>query len=403
MQRRHIRLSHCPRRQRGAVALLAALSILILLTVMTIISAQISTVEQRVAGNELRERQAFEAAMTGYEHAMAYIAESGPDADDPGDAGYGTADTIAAPSTNPASRASVTGGGTYAVELCDPVAWSGWISGKTALEAATASCPRATKTSNGLERILIYARGWSDDSTGIRHIVSVLEKTPGVAEAPGYALTTHGTAAINGSGDVTNPEGTSTIWSGQTVTITNANFKTNILNTTGNIVETSNRDSFGLDVFQNDGSLATLTGDQFFANFFGTTPADFEANYATEVFSPGDIGDYDGAEREILWSDGDTSTSGNTTFGTADNPVILIINGDLDVAGNITVNGLLYVIGDMTGNGNTTVNGAVIVQGNTDITGSFDVVFNSSLLGNLGAVGRPVATPGSWKDWWKES
>ena len=388
--------SHNAYAQRGAASLLMALIILVLITGMTLISTQIYTLEQRTAGNELRQRQAFDAAMSGFERAMAYIEQNNGPVASPSDPPDGdVADTIAAPSTNPASRTSVSSGGNYAVEICDPD-----ISTYPLPSAPTGSCTAATHASNKLKRLLIYARGWSDDNTGVRNIIAVLERTPGLANAPGNPLTTSGTAAINGSGDVTNPEGHSTIWSGQTVTFTNANFKTNILSPGGtNIIETSNRDSFGPDVIQNDGNVATLTGDEFFANFFGTTPTNYKANYATTIFDSANIGSYDGATRQIMWAEGDASLSGNLTFGTAADPVILIVNGNLDSGGTVTVNGLLYVIGNLTGNGNTTVNGAVVVQGNVDVSGSFDIVFDSSLLNDLGSTGRAAVSPGSWKDW----
>jgi len=379
-------------RQQGAASLLMALVILVLITGMTLVSTEIYTLEQRVAGNELRQRQSLDAAMTGFERAMAYVEQNTtPDVD-----GNGVADSIAAPSTDPSNRVSVASGGNYAVEICDPDVVSHPLP-----STPTASCTAATYAANNFKRLLIYARGWSDDNTGVRHVVAVLERTPGVANAPSNPLTTHGTAAINGSGDVTNPEGQSTIWSGQTVTLTNANFKTNILSPSGSgqIVETSNRDSFGPDVVQNDGNLATLTGSEYFANFFGTDPTSYKNNYATSVFPAANIGTYDGAERQILWSEGNTSLSGNPTFGTAADPVILIIDGNMSTSGNVTVNGLLYVIGDMSGTGNTTVNGAVVVQGNVSMTGSLDVVFNSTLLGELGTSGRAAISPGSWKDW----
>lgn len=385
---------HGARRQRGAVTLLMALSVLVLITIMTLISSEIYTVEQRIAGNELRQRQALAAAMTGYEQAMAYISDNGsPDAD-----GNGTADAIAAPDSNPTSRTQITpsGNGNYAVEFCSPDVAT------NALPASpTATCTAATYAENQFKRVLIYARGWSDDNTAVRHIVAIAAKTPGLADAPGNPLTTQGTAIINGSGDITNPEGRSTVWAGQTVEFTNANFKTNILSPDGaGIVETSNRDTFGPDVVQNDGNLSTMTGDEFFASFFGSTPAVYKSSYVTDLFNGVDIGSHDGAVGEIMWSEGATSTTGNLTFGSAVDPVILIINGDFTTGGNVTVNGLLYVIGDMSGTGNTTVNGAVVVQGGAqNITGSFDVVFNSSLLGGLDKVGQATLSPGSWKDW----
>lgn len=379
-----------PNTQRGAVTLLASLSILMVITIMTLVSTEIYTVESRSSANQVRERQALEAAMTGFERAMAYINEnSGPDADcDMTDPNTCVADSIA----SPASPVSVTSGGSYAVEIC---------SATTSLPSdPTTACNAARYSYNKFKKLLIYARGWSDDGTGIRHIVAVTENAPGVANAPGNPLTTKGTAVINGSGDVTNPEGRSTVWSGQSVDFTNANFKTNILSPSGEgVIESSRAGNPGPDVIENDGNISNVSGDAFFANFFGTDPASYKQLYANHTFNSSDINSQDGTVGRSMWAEGDAAPSGNPVFGSADDPVILIINGNLDISGNITVNGLLYVIGDMNGTGNVTVNGAVVVQGSTDVSGSFDVFFDSDLLSGLGQVGQATVTPGSWKDW----
>ena len=108
--------------------------------------------------------------------------------------------------------------------------------------------------------ILIFAPGFIDEPCN-HH---------GQLDNPCDVTACIGRFFINGSGDVTNPEGRSTIWSGQSVDFTNANFKTNILSPDGaGIVETSNRNTFGPDVVQNDGNLSTMTGDEFFSSFFG--------------------------------------------------------------------------------------------------------------------------------------
>lgn len=379
------------RRQRGAITVLMALVSLLIITGATLMHAELAVNEQRNAANVERQKQAFEAAMAGYDYAMAYLQQNGPDAD-----GNATADALVAPAAARADRTALATGATYAVELCAPDI--------DALPSDPTSACSAPTGAGNLRRLLIWARGWSDDDTGVSQIVSTAARTPAMANTPRNPLTTKGTAVINGSGDVTNPESRTTIWSGQSVSFTNANFKTNIPSPhdPDTLVESSSQNKRGFDVIDNDGNLGTLTGDAFFANFFGTTPAVYRDTYATRVLDASDAGDMatlDGSTGEIIWLEGNASINGGTV-GSAAAPALLVVNGDLTSNGNVTVNGVLYVVGDADLGGNATVNGSLVVQGTSDVTGSLDVVFSSQLTSLAGtATGGFAAAAGTWKDW----
>jgi hypothetical protein len=371
------------------------LSVLVLLTILTLVSADVATVEQRTTGNVLRGRQAFEAAMTGYHRALSQLYET-----------KSVTTPVAPPSATPASRTAAPGGGTYAVEFCRIVLNAGVLVNPLPA-VATNACTPAVEAD---KRVIIYARGWSDDGTALHHVVAVAEKTPAFPKTPSNPLTAQGTAIINGSGDVTNPEGRLTVWSGKSAAFTNANFKTNILSPSGTgVIESSSLRQMGVDVAMNDGNLSNVTGDAFFTNFMGYPPLTYAESVGAVEFPAGEIGSHAGSASnlQVLWSEGDTRLSSTAEFGSPGNlasgvspePSVVIIDGNLEVAGNVTVNGVLYVVGNLTGNGNLTVNGAVIVQGNVDVTGSVDIVFNSLLLDIARNLGRGAAIPGSWKDW----
>ncbi len=66
-------LSGRPGHQKGAVTMISAVLILILLTEMIIYSVQVGVFEQRKSGNEMRQKQAFHAAETGIQQAQAYM------------------------------------------------------------------------------------------------------------------------------------------------------------------------------------------------------------------------------------------------------------------------------------------------------------------------------------------
>jgi hypothetical protein len=399
--------------QGGAATLLMVLGVLVLLTALTIVSGEVATIEQRTAGNELRARQAFEAAMTGFERALAHVSN-------PANATAPFDLTAAPPTASP--RVRVTDAdirhGTYAVEFCDASVAAGAL--QNPLPAPAVACAAGAP---GDDRRLIYARGWSDDGTGLHHIVAVVEKAPAFAGTPANPLTAKGSVSINGSADVTNPEGRLTIWAGNSVPFTNANFKTNILSPTGKneVIAGSSDRQAGIDVVANDGNLSNESDSDFFRNFMGYTPAAYRAAVAPQIIANGDIAAAEASSpNSVLWvadsnpGDGVTQdfsvnggefgvlpvgTPGDAGYQPA-RPTVMIIDGNFEVAGNLTINGLLYVRGNLTSHGNVRVNGAVIVEGKVENgTGSLDIVYNSLLLGGARGLGRAAVLPGSWKDW----
>ena len=65
----------------------------------------------------------------------------------------------------------------------------------------------------------------------------------------------------------------------------------------------------------------------------------------------------------------DISLSGHK-FGTSDNPLTVIINGNMSASDQLTVNGFLYVDGDVDSNAQLTVNGGLAVSGNMEQGGA---------------------------------
>lgn len=406
----------CRATQRGATTLITALAVLILLTILTLVSGLVATVEQRTAANDQRARQALEAAMTGYEHALAYLAApidlafpfNGLDRAPPG--------RNVSPLTLPQAQ-RLDGGGRYAVEFCDARVDPATGQLLSPLPPPGEPC---TAGSVAETRRVVYARGWGADGAALHHVIAVVDKAPAFAGTPGNPLVSRGLVGINGSGDVTNPEGRLTIWSGQDVTFTNANFKTNILAPTvtpgqaGEVIESSSLRQAGMDVVANDGNLSSKTGPEFFTNFMGYEPSAYAT--AVNATSTTNLTSYAGAssQNQIIWVTPPAGASTPYTFGLSGNPefgllgdvdtpsapTVIVVDGNLDVSGNVAINGLIYIRGNLTGHGNLTVRGAIIVEGRVDnLTGSVDVIYNSLLLGAARGLGRAAVLPGSWKDW----
>jgi FlaG/FlaF family flagellin (archaellin) len=357
-------------RERGAATLLVAVVLLISITLVVLTTAQTVVTEQRIIANEERAKQAFEAAAAGLSYGTGYFQTNGADAD-----GNDVIDTLlAAPNWTYVSGSS---GPSYRVRFVQVDAGS-------------------------LDRVTIEAQGRSDDQSAIRSMSETISGTPAVANAPGNPLTSRGFVDLKGSGTITNLESNMTIWSGDSIDVTGNSPKTVIKHPLADGgIESTNKNNKGLDIVDNDPSLSTLTDDEFFQNFLGLTPADYKDSVARTVVDPDttSMSSLDGEKATVIWVDGDARFTSNTTIGTADDPVILIVDGLMEGAGNVTVNGVLFVTGNWSGSGNLTVNGATVVRGDVDGTGSLDVIFNSSLLDNLATIGKAVAMPGTWRDW----
>ncbi len=358
-------------RQRGIVTLLVSVVLLVSVTLIVFLTAETVITEQRIISNEARAKQAFEAAFAGHGYATGYFQALGADSD-----GDNSVDTLLAyPSYTYVSGSS---GPAYRVRFIDDV------------------------EPGNLAVIRVEAQGRSDDASAVRTIVEVLSGTPAVANAPDNPLTTRGFVDLKGSGTITNLESTLTIWSGDSVAVTGNSPKTIIKHpVAAGGIESTNKNNKGLDVIDNDPNLSTLTDEDYFRNFFGLAPADYQSRIARKVIDPVStaVTTLDGENGTVLWVDGDARFTSNTQIGTADEPVVLIVDGDMFGAGSVTVYGILFVTGDWDAQGNLTVYGATILRGNVDGTGSLDVIFDSDVLDNTAFAGKPVGMPGTWRDW----
>jgi hypothetical protein len=364
-------------------------------------------VEEKIAGNDFRARQAFEAAESGLHIAMAYIGEAGgADKDENGiidqvfdtdDDGIGDIDSM---TFDNSSSVTVTLTGAF-------------------------------------PQIGIQADGFSDDRTATRTIRATGSTADALPNRPKNPLTTRGTVIINGSATTHNPEGSSTIWSGSDVELGSNNASaTNIANPsdpgyplcldtpmTCSTTRSSSKVAIGLDVVEHDSSLLNLTPEQMFENFFGLSSVNYRESRVTLDVDAADVNNLatnetdpgiDMAAGEIVWVEGDAVLSDNLTVGctkkitgnqTCPNasldPSILIINGDLTSNGTPHFYGIVFVIGNIDMSSNSTVTGALVSSGDltNDAGGSLDIWYNSDVLDDVRNNGRLAAAPGSWHDW----
>ncbi len=394
-------------RQTGAATLAMSVVLLLLITMVSMYTSRTVIMEKRISANDFRARQAFEAAESGLQIAIAYIAESGgADKDQDGN-------------IDPVFDTDADGVGNV-----------------NTMTFGDNSSVTVTVT-GAFPQYQIRAVGVSDDRTATQTVRSIGSTTDALPNVPDNPLTTKSAITFNGSATIHNPEGHSTIWSGADVELgANNATATNVANPadpgyptcmdtsmTCTTTQSSTKVAIGLDVVEYDTSLANLTLEQMFQNTFGLSMANYResrvtlevqalnvSNLASNDAAPG----VDMATGEVIWVEGDATIKLGETVGckvavggdgicpTASlDPSILIINGDLTTSGSPSFSGIVYVIGSVSVTGTTTVTGAMVVNGNvlSNVGGSLDLWYSSDVLQRSRDNGPMAGAPGSWQDW----
>jgi Tfp pilus assembly protein PilX len=396
MRTRHLPLTNSAARQRGVLTLVVSLAILVLSTLVTFSVTKAILMEQKISNNEMRAKQAFEAAEAGMLAAVDYF-DDGADRDNDGnvDAVFDLVDGVGTDNTTTIGTASVT-------------------------IATTALSPDFTS-------LRIRATGYSDDRSAERQITQTIVTINPLPNMPQNPVVTKGTVIIGGSATVHNEEGFSTVWSGGDVDLgSNNSTHTQVPDVddpgypacmdspgTCELVDSSNRNLASVDVIENDASLSALSADQFFLNFFGLLPATYRASMVTiDTTSATFNTDADLAQYEVIWVQGNTSIQGSTigcrvsVNGNNEcpenerRPCIVIIDGDATFSGTPHIYGILYVTGSLTMSGNATVHGAVVSAGSASNStgGSLDIWYNSDILRATAMAGSSTSSAGTWID-----
>lgn len=388
-------------RQRGALTLAVSLAILVLSTLVTFNVSKAILMEQKIANNDSRARQAFEAAEAGALAALDYISTD-PDRDGNGVLDPNVFDLVADADNLGDSSTTTVGTATVVVMVTD-------LSG------------------GDMTTIRVQSQGFSDDRSATRTVTQTIVTINPLPNVPANPVVTKGGVVIGGSATVHNPEGHSTIWSGQSIDLGSNNSTSTEVPDVGDpgypncmdipmtcvLAEASNRTTPSVDIIENDASLNGLSEDDFFQNFFGMTPTAYRAAMVTIDTTPANANtDAHLATHEVVWIDGNMSFTGittgcetavtgaNTCPAANTKPSIVIVDGDASFSGTPHFYGLLFVTGDLNMSGNTTVHGAVVAAGSATSSagGSLDIWFNSSILAGTAMAGSTTSSSGTWKD-----
>lgn len=403
---------YLPPQQQGMVTLLASVVLVLLATLTVFAVSRNLLLENRMSGNEIRHRQAHEAAAAGLDFAISYVGTTGgADKVAPLD----VADTLNVETLGNNSK--------YAVAFCDPDQNLAAISCPVAPGAVVCTATPVARLS--VPRIV--ACGWSDDNLSRVRMVQdmgVVADLPGDRGLPN-PLTAKGAVNVQGSATVTNYFTNLTVWSGGALqSIGNAG-KTFVRNpnvpppapgtappgppnscsTSADYVCLTDKNTTGPDVISGDPTLAP--GVNLFENLFGYTniQAFVDAKKITPLngANSADVAKLENLRGETAVIRGPLSQNMNFTIGSRDRPVILVVDGDWTGGGNTTIYArAVYVSGNIDLQGNKTVYGSTVVNGNVQGTGSLDLIYDPHVTntdGTGGPIGRRGAIAGSWRDW----
>jgi len=399
--------------QQGAGTVFVAMVLVLAASLVVLYSHRSAIMEQRLSGNEIRQKQAFAAASAGIDHALAEMRKAGG---------------IPRIGTDPKTLQKDDSPLRYEARYCkaDPLP----------------ACPSAkggftcTKPDSATS-VAAVSCGWSDDNSSVQRIVQLMGNTPSLAGTVSTPVITKGTTnLLTGGASILNYFNDLTVWAGGTFLGQSATGKTFIRNQvthpvaqetdhyrdTGNSPGCNNPptgyqcstegSTLGHDTVLGDSNLASLSADGFFKYFFGQEPTSYLKEKITFVVDPGNslgsmnfgadtystsTSSLDGLKGKTIWVEGDASLSG--TIGTQDEPVILIIRGDLTLGSNVVINGFVFVTGNINGSGSPTVYGALVSGGSANSTGNLKVIYDPKALRGSAGLGKATKLPGGWRDW----
>jgi hypothetical protein len=207
---------------------------------------------------------------------------------------------------------------------------------------------------------------------------------------------------LSGTNEVINPSVTASspgfaganIISAGAVSITSSGV-TRISDGSGGLVVSSNKNLLAGDVKRN---YTGITTSNLFSSFFNASKATIQAG-ADVVFNSTitNLSTLNGYAGQTVWVNGNIKASGTAVIGTASNPAVLIVNGNIimNTTGTnnalLTVYGILYVTGSINtnpkANKGIVINGQIASEGSFTTAGDGTINFNSAVLAALGARG----------------
>lgn len=412
-------------RQRG-ISLVVTLMITVLLSLLALYGAGVLVLDTRSASNDYRYREAMNAAESGVEQGISLlnanrkrIGTNGLDSNDDGDVTDATDSTWTACTTTHKACLPIRSG--------DRVSWQYLTinNGLTSQPGAGSFELYLLTPTNGDSSRLVYnivAIGYSADSIVTSPTTVTVKQgtyfyplllgnvqTP-IAAASNIPLSGNYSIITNSNCTGVNCKPL-TAWSGDTIT-------------TGGSFARCYKEEFGSacpsdsDLVKNEGPGACdddLCGNDpnfptdLFKFLFGVTAPNYQLikNEATVL---ADCSTLNANSSGLIWVTGSCNLP-NNDVGSVVDPVLLVVEGDIQANGNDNFYGLIYLfkypapasMPTILFNGNYHVHGGIFVHNTLTLTlnGSFVLEYDKDVLANLknSPSGRALARiSGSWTD-----
>jgi Tfp pilus assembly protein PilX len=161
-------------------------------------------------------------------------------------------------------------------------------------------------------------------------------------------------------------------------------------------------------VVQDEPNLLNTDAQGVFKMFMGATVARYPNHPAARtVVCNGDcaaaLAAAYAAGQRILWVSGDMMLSNNQVLGSVGDPLLVVVDGAVDLTGPFQLNGMLVSTGDLSWTNASAmpsvVNGIVLVGGGMKTTGRVDIVYQQAVADHVrNRLGSYVRVPGGWND-----
>ena len=350
-------------KQHGSATILSSIAVLMLITMVTLMSANVSIMETKTSSNDYRTLQALMSAQAGIDFALTNLSKSNLG---------NIAETQLSYDDN--GTDITTGYYTVTVDSTVPNKLVVTSTGQSADKSATKQ----------LVQRLIFA-------TVLRNDATLFISAP---------LITSGTADIDHT-IIIDGKAPARVWSGGLITT----------QAPGSLAGTGS-DPLALrklasKLYENDpittNPLSILFSTQMRANQnqgIKHISINHDCNDAA-CENPTLMTSASGGSK-VHYVEGGLTLDG-ATVGTAANPVFIIVDlstgGTLTLTGNTVVNGIVVVLGSFdAGNNQSFVNGALIVDGNVSGANRLNLNFDINVLNSMSSVGVYTRIPGSWTD-----
>lgn len=411
-------------RQRG-VSLIVTLLVSVLLSLLALYGAGILVQDTRSAANDFRAREAMTAAESGVEQGYSlmianrnFIKTIGLDLNADG----------AISGTNESAWANCIS----TVDVCQPIREADRTNWKY-LTINTGTGGLANIPTAGSFKLYLLTPKVGDSSGLVYNIVAIGKSADTTSTAVvkqgvyfyplifgdiGAPMAAAGNIPLGGNFSiVTNPNGGGSgqalsSWTKATSTISSSGSTDRCyvgeLLSGGNCPSSSDLDKSGPGLCDDDLCQDANFPTDLFKYLFGVPRTDYQKikNKATVL---ADCSSLTTASSGLIWVTGNCNPPGNV--GTTDNPVFLVVEGDVTLNAGDQIYGFLFLFKQpapgtapkLIANGNATIHGAIFASDNIDLqlTGGFVLKYDATVLGNLkkGTSGRGLGRiPGAWSD-----